>query len=80
MWVSRGVFADHSSTVDYRGIHLFLFELEKVQNSVADWENYDIKDFGWHMNPDDFFALASLNYSFSPMPSFGQIDHLHVIE
>ena len=56
LWVNRGVFADHSSTVDYRDIHLFLFELEKVQISVADWKNYGIEDFCWHSNPDYFYS------------------------
>ena len=58
---NKGSFADHNSTVDYRGIHLFLSEFEKVQNFVSDWENYDIEDFCRHLNPDCFFALASLN-------------------
>ena len=57
----QGAFADHSSKIDFRGIHLFLCELEKVQIFVAHWENYDIEDFCWQMNPDCFFALASLN-------------------
>ena len=56
----QGSFADHSSAVDYRSIHLFLFELEKVQKSVADWKKYDIEDFCWHMNHDCFFTLANL--------------------
>ena len=81
LWVSREVFADNSSTVDYQGgIHWFLLKFEKVQNSIADWENYDIENFCWHMNPDYFIALAILNQGIPPMPSFGQTDHLHVIE
>ena len=52
--------ADHSSTVDYRGIHFFLLELEKVQNFFADWENFGIEEFCWQLNLDSFFGLASL--------------------